>query len=81
MPIRALGGAFKFVVRENQTCARGVKGWFEGRVAIGDTPNAGWRLVLGPNVSKALGYNSSPSFDGVGSRGRPLYGNNYIVCD
>ncbi len=50
---RALGGAFKFVVRENQTCARGVKGWFEGRVAIGDTPNAGWRLVLGPNVRDA----------------------------
>ena len=61
---RALGGAskaFKFVVRENRSSrARGVKRWFEGRVAI-DTPNAGWRLVLGPTcarrefLSKALG--------------------------
>ncbi len=103
MPIRALGGAFKFKfvvrgVRENQTamrpgCERVV---FEGRVAIGDTPNAGRRLVLGPNVRDDLCLLLSKKhylgrllqllltarqcFDGVGSHGRPLYGNNYIVC-
>lgn len=67
-------------------CERVVRGarrdrrYAQRRMATGPWAKCARREFL----SKALGIprlNSSPSFDGVGSRGRPLYGNNYIVCD